>query len=153
MYIKYKPMFGKYGPPEKYKSPIGPQHSTVTNPTFEKKWLACLWVYYLDFATCRCPTLPSELYRDKSEYLKKNGILTSDAFAAQTVTLRRYRHLYVVKPRPRVGTKYSIPFLYMISQRGISRLSRAGVVSPGEKKKMENIISRVAKENGISVRV
>ncbi len=146
-------MLEKYTPMEKKYNLLATQQPTEVDTIFEKKWMACLWCYYCDFDQHSAPTLPLELYDAGVKYLRKNGILTSDAFVAQTVTLRKHQNLYAIKPRPRVGTKYSIPFLYMISRRGLSRLLYAGVIIPPEKKeKTENMISRVAKEHGVPVR-
>lgn len=149
---RYKPMLEKYIPMEKKYNILTTQQPIEVDTIFEKKWMACLWCYYCDFDQHSAPTLPSELYDARVKYLRKNGVLTSDAFVAQTVTLRKHQSLYAIKPRPRVGAKYSIPFLYMISRRGILKLEYLGMVSPEKRKKVERIISSVAREYGVPIR-
>lgn len=138
----YKSILGKYN----YSTS---QQSTETNHIFRKKWLACLWLYFLDFSHHREPTSPVELYNAKTEYLRENDVSSLSAFSSQTNVLKKERYLYTIKPKP---FKYSVPFRYMISKKGISRVAFEGLISVEEKEKMRHIASYIAEEHGIAIR-
>lgn len=138
----YKSILGKY-------NHSSSQQVTGDNPTFRKKWLACLWLYFLDFNRYREPTSPVELYNSKAKYLGENDISSLSAFSSQTNVLKKERYLYTIKPKP---FNYSVPFRYMISKKGISRVAFEGLISVEKKEKMRRIASDIAENHGISIR-
>jgi len=118
---------------------------------FRRKWLAVLYIYFEDFSKYSSPVTIADIYYRYARTLNDYNIDTLSAFTAHTNALRSFRCLYVVRDKEK-PIHFPIPWEYLISVSGITKLTREGLIPVSEEQHFKARARSIARDYDIPVR-
>jgi len=119
---------------------------------FRSKWLAALYIYFKELSTHSSPVTIADVYYRHARTLDDYGIGTLSSFTAHTNTLRSFRCLYVIRDKDK-PIHFPIPWEYLISTRGIAKLTREELIPESEAQHFKRVARDIAQDYGVPVRL
>ena len=118
---------------------------------FRRKWLAALYVYSRELSRYSSPVTIADIYYRYARTLNDYSIDTLSAFTAHTNAIRSFKYLYVIRNKDK-PVHFPVPWRYLISVAGITKLTREGLIPVSEEQHFRAMARRIAREHNIPVR-